>query len=266
MKTKGGNVVAFWSRMPPADGAFLMALDAILPRWWDGPLWVRTFEWECPTVSLGARQNPQAVVDLNRCRERGVDIVRRPTGGAAVLHHKELTYSVIGTPAQVQARTMLEVYHAIAHALLAALHYLGICDAEVVTPSERAHRIDGFCFQQTAHYEIAVRGRKLIGNAQRWENRHFLQHGSILIDFESSMSDIFLSGLFRRESFITLQEIIPGITSDDVATAVHYGFEQRIGEDFHSIDLPSHLIDRAMEHREKYLILANSSAASTNHE
>src|SRR5687767_6811745 len=87
----------------PADGAANMATDeALLERArTSGECVMRLYEWARPTLSLGRNQAARGHYDLDRARALGVDFVRRPTGGRAVLHHRELTYSVTGPASQL---------------------------------------------------------------------------------------------------------------------------------------------------------------------
>ena len=123
-------------------------------------------------------------MDVAACRNFGVGLVRRPTGGSAIYHdgpERELTYSVIassddlGIPVDV-----LATYRWIALALVRGLRALG-APAEIVAVPETDGPAPDFCFARTGRYEIEVEGRKLVGSAQRRHGRAFLQHGSILL-------------------------------------------------------------------------------------
>ncbi|MCS7313154.1 MAG: lipoate--protein ligase family protein [Acidobacteria bacterium] len=209
----------------PQAGAWNMALDFWLWKTHgpDRPPVVRFYQWVRPTVSLGYHQEVETVVNLKACRDLGVDVVRRPTGGAAVLHHHELTYSVIATPAQLGVARPLEAYERISQALQTALHRLGLPRADIARPARPSGRLDGFCFAETTHYEITVDGRKLIGSAQRWGRSAILQHGSILLDFDDRWTAIFRPGLFRR-SFTTLREVCDRTMSlQDLQEALRFG-------------------------------------------
>ena len=230
----------------------MMALDRLLPARWDGPPMLRFFEWDRPTVSLGVHQDPRNILRAESCRRLGVRVVRRPTGGAAVLHHLEITYSLVGRPQDFGASSLPEVYHTVARCLLEGLSRLGLPHAALALPRERAARIDGFCFQHTSHYEIAVNGKKLIGSAQRWENRRFLQHGSILLDFDLSLAEVFRPGLFRRDTFTTLTELVPGITGDRVVRAMCEGFARVLDRTLHPSPVPAEILREASRIRDRF--------------
>lgn len=167
---------------PPARGAWNMALDEALLMSClrgDSPPVLRLYAWNPPCLSLGYAQ-PFQDVDLARLNERGWDLVRRPTGGRAILHADELTYAVIG-PARhpLLAGSVLESYRRLARALLAALRALGL-PAEMNEESLAADRsANPVCFESPSAYEITVQGKKLIGSAQARRKDGVLQHGAL---------------------------------------------------------------------------------------
>ncbi len=168
----------------PLGAAENMALDeALLARARGrGECVMRVYAWAAATLSLGRNQRAVSVFD-RRVAERGhVSLVRRLTGGRAVLHHREVTYSVTGPAAS--GDTLRASYAAINQILLVALQRLGVA-ATLARPS----RVGRFpspasapCFELPASGEIVLGTRKLVGSAQLRENGAFLQHGSILID------------------------------------------------------------------------------------
>lgn len=170
----------------PAAGAWNMAVDEVVL---DGvasgsaPPTVRFYGWNPPCLSLGYFQS-FAVVDVHACRGLGIDIVRRPTGGRAILHDRELTYSV-ALPAAVlgQDRGILPSYHRISRALQAGLAGLGIATTMAPESAAAATAEHGpICFDRPSAHEILLDGRKLIGSAQVRRASALLQHGSILIE------------------------------------------------------------------------------------
>lgn len=166
---------------PPADGAQNMALDEVLMararRTGEGV--VRVYEWAHPTLSLGRNQRAIGVYTAQRAADAGVDLVRRPTGGRALLHHREITYSVTA-PVPAQA-SLTASYRAINVLLLEALRALGV-RAHVVSASGRCPPpASAPCFERPAPGELVADGRKLVGSAQLREDGAMLQHGSILV-------------------------------------------------------------------------------------
>jgi len=167
------------------DGAFNMALDEVLANVAPGPRPVfRVYRWRPPTISLGYHQN-LAEVDLEKCRADGIGVVRRPTGGRAILHAQEVTYSVIlpKTHELFSAGTT-EVYRLISAALVRGLSLL----SPQIVLERSARGSDDFavynekfaCFATSARHEILLDSRKLVGSAQRRFENGLLQHGSIM--------------------------------------------------------------------------------------
>lgn len=171
---------------PPESGAWNMALDeALLERAREtGETVLRVYTWSRPTLSLGRNQRADGLYDLKQAAELGVDIVRRPTGGRAVLHHREVTYSVT---APVSETTLRSSYHQINQLLILALRSLGV-DVSVAESLARAPLPDDSpCFEVPTVGELTLRGRKLVGSAQWREDGALLQHGSILIEDDQPM-------------------------------------------------------------------------------
>jgi lipoate-protein ligase A len=166
----------------PADGATNMAIDEalLLRARWTGETVYRVYAWSRPTVSLGRNQSARGSYDLELARARGIDFVRRPTGGRAILHHREITYSV-AAPVAVFG-SLRESYRTVNRLLLEALRTLGVdaCEAE---SSNRAPMPSlAPCFEAPVAGELVAGGRKLAGSAQVRDGDAFLQHGSILVD------------------------------------------------------------------------------------
>lgn len=166
----------------PTRGAWNMAVDeAILEACGRGnslPT-LRLYAWDPACLSLGYAQLVSDV-DLERLHARGWDLVRRPTGGRAVLHVDELTYSVIGPPDEPHlSGTVLESYNRLAAALVEALRLLSL-PVEVQERAETPNRSPNpVCFEMPSTYEITVGGKKLVGSAQARRREGVLQHGSL---------------------------------------------------------------------------------------
>ena len=164
------------------DGATNMALDeAILRGVAEGssPPTLRFFGWEPACLSLGQAQ-PIADVDFDACRRLGVEVVRRPTGGRAILHVDELTYSVAAREddAHVQGG-IIESYRRLSEGLLSGLMRMGLPVQQVERPDEHDRDQGPVCFVTPSNYEIVFDGRKLVGSAQVRRGGVVLQHGSL---------------------------------------------------------------------------------------
>lgn len=163
------------------DGAWNMAVDeailAAVARG-DSPPTLRFYQWEPPCLSLG-RGQPATDVDTMACLAAGFTCVRRPTGGRAILHRDELTYSIALPLADPRAAgDILESYRRLSEGLAEGLRALGVA-VERAAPRKAAADPTPACFETLAGYEITVGGRKLLGSAQFRTNKALLQHGSL---------------------------------------------------------------------------------------
>lgn len=146
----------------------------------------RVFGWAPPAVSLGYAQKASQGINLNKCKELGIDVVRRLTGGRTVLHWNELTYSVLCLGKDpILGGTIREAYQKINACLVEGVKRLGI-DVNFESrrssfPSTQNFCLTSPCFSSIAKYEVTFQGRKLIGSAQRRIGRMLLQHGSLLM-------------------------------------------------------------------------------------
>lgn len=164
------------------DGATNMAIDEAIVRAVAAdlvPPTLRLYAWEPPCLSLG-RGQPTHEIDLDACGREGVQAVRRPTGGRAILHTDELTYSVVapmGEPRVVG--DIVTSYRRLSRALLAALQHLRV-DVESRIADYASGETNPVCFQVPSHYELTtVDGRKLVGSAQMRTQDAVLQHGAL---------------------------------------------------------------------------------------
>lgn len=166
---------------PPLSGAENMAVDeALLERARaTSEAVLRAYAWAEPTLSLGRNQTARGVYDAERARSCGVAVVRRLTGGRALLHHREVTYSV--TAPVRPGESLRESYARINRLLVDGLARLGV-RATIAAPPDRAVPPSASpCFERPAAGELVVDGRKLVGSAQWRDDGALLQHGSILL-------------------------------------------------------------------------------------
>jgi lipoate-protein ligase A len=168
---------------PEAPGAWNMAVDEaileaathreVLPT-------LRLYAWNPPCLSLGYAQ-PISDVDESRLEEFGWDLVRRPTGGRAILHTDELTYSVCGPEDEpVLAGDILSSYKRLSSAILAAIEQIGI-SVQALPQKKNANSKspEPVCFEVPSNYEITADGKKLVGSAQARRQGGVLQHGTL---------------------------------------------------------------------------------------
>jgi lipoyl(octanoyl) transferase len=166
----------------PADGPTNMAIDEAITehvRAGDAPPTLRFYGWDPACLSLG-RGQPVSDVDLERLHARGWDVVRRQTGGRAILHVDELTYSISIPQSDPRVQgDLVDSYRQLSRGLMAGLALL-----EAPVHSEQADKdAHGFkgpvCFEVPSDYEITAYGRKLLGSAQTRRDEMVLQHGAL---------------------------------------------------------------------------------------
>uniref|UniRef100_A0A7C3V2Y9 Lipoate--protein ligase family protein n=1 Tax=Desulfobacca acetoxidans TaxID=60893 RepID=A0A7C3V2Y9_9BACT len=219
-----------------------MAIDrALLALHANGksPPTLRLYQWRPPAVSLGYFQKRHDL-DLEACHRLGYEVVRRPTGGRAVLHLGDLTYAVIAGTGEGMPSAVLEAYRLIAQGLVNAFGLLGI-KARMGWEQRESHQSD-ICFLRCARGAVVHRGKKLVGSAQTWHASSLLQHGSIIL---KSQVEAWLPlvksgeespGALRAKlaaRLTSLQEILgrpPKLT--EIKDAVRQGLAQALGVEF----------------------------------
>ena len=169
---------------PGCSAALNMAIDEALfnacsPD--SGMMTLRIYSWDPPAVSLGYGQDAEDEIDPGQCGRYGIELVRRITGGRAVLHDQELTYSLVAPESHPalgsQSGTMIR---RVSEALKGTVRHFGI-PGELAQDGRCGIGRGDVCFSATGRYEITVHGRKLAGSAQRRSGGRVLQHGSILL-------------------------------------------------------------------------------------
>lgn len=185
------------------DGATNMAVDeAILGAVVAGASapTLRFFAWNPPCLSLGRSQAIEEV-DLIACKGDRVDVVRRPTGGRAILHTDEMTYSLALPQTDPRASgDILDSYRRLSEGLLAGLRELGVGAVQAMGQRKPQAELTAVCFETPSDYEITVGGRKLVGSAQWRARGGVLQHGTLPLhgDISRIVSYLALSDTERR--------------------------------------------------------------------
>lgn len=159
-------------------GALNMALDVVLMEQYAEPI-LRFYTWARPTLSIGRHQKR---INMNQqfMKEKNIDCVIRPTGGRAVLHWDEITYSLILPIGHPKARNgVLESYLLISGCIVKALCALGF--KAHIEPVKRLKENTAACFDSPSSYEITIDGKKIVGSAQMRNEKGVLQHGSIVL-------------------------------------------------------------------------------------
>ncbi len=231
----------------PGNGFVNMAIDeALLLQAVEQPgvPTLRFFAWSPPALSLGYPQKASREIDISQCQRSGIDIVRRPTGGRAVLHEHEITYSlIVSQPAVFFPEDLLGSYKLISQALIRGLSFLGVhATLEPPRRSKPLQALSTSCFLTLSSYEIAVGGRKLVGSAQRRFRGALLQQGSLLLqlDIPKFFALLRLSEAERQEGIKLAQERMTSLeevtgqifTYTEVQTALLEGFRRELGVEF----------------------------------
>lgn len=253
----------------PTTGRYNMAIDeaimaAVAER--TAPPTLRLYAWEPACLSLGYSQKTTDA-DQARIAAQGWDIVRRPTGGKAILHMDELTYSVAlpdGHP--IAEGGIIESYRRISTALMIALESLGT-HPESKRREDRARSLGPVCFEVPSHYEVTVNTRKLVGSAQVRRKNSMLQHGTLplfgdvaricdalVYDDEASRESARIAVRQRATSLSAALD--REITWDQAAEAVVAGFREAFDIDFKSSQLTeSETEQMGVLAKEKYTII-----------
>ncbi len=261
---------AEWRLLLPSifDGPTNMAVDEVIAdSVRDGASLptLRFYGWNPPCLSLG-RSQPWDVADFDRCAALGWDVVRRPTGGRAVLHIDELTYSVAAPESEPRVKGgVLESYRRLSAALYNGLHAMGIIPERALPYYADRGASGPACFDGPSDYEVTIAQRKLIGSAQQRRTGVVLQHGSLPLygdvtrvrlglRFDTEGQRAALENRLRWRA-TTLSEALGGrvATLDEAAAILRQGFEQTLAIKFVESELTSAEKERVIEIRaEKY--------------
>jgi lipoate-protein ligase A len=216
-------------RSPPAPAAWNMAVDEAMARVHGRgltPPSLRLYAWQPPAVSIGHSQSPAQAVDREACRREGIEWVKRPTGGGAVLHDEELTYSLVLRASSLPGR-VARTYEVLAAGLREALRELGL-EPEVVMGAGRLPPGSSACFENPATHELLLEGRKVVGSAQVRRAGVILQHGSMLLSFSPERHARFLAradlGRLRRRAIGVGDAAGRKVTWEEAARAFAAGF------------------------------------------
>ena len=230
------------------------------------PPTVRFYMWNPPCISLG-RHQPLKEIDLLRAREAGVDVVRRPTGGRAILHVDELTYSVAGPTSEPRlAGPVLDCYLRLSEALTWGLERLGLSVYKASANARAGNDVSAACFEVPSAYEIVtLDGKKIVGSAQVRKRDWMLQHGAIplwgdvtrLVDYlalETEARERLRAALVARATSISAA-LGRQVTFEEVAEVLAQGFATVLNLDLIPEDLTDE--ERQLAHQLEQDIYAN---------
>ncbi len=221
----------------PRPGGENMALDEALLESHassQSPPVLRVYTWRPPAISLGRFQSIESSVDLERCRALGIDVVRRPTGGRAILHtEEEVTFSIVVSRERLGTKGVMDSYRILAQGITAAVRSLGLdarlVDRSAAVPSPGRVR-DPACFAVKARCDLVVGSAKLIGSAQVQRNGFILQQNSLPLRIDPARwRDVFLRSADSPPAIGLWQAAGQPIPYSEVAVALRRGFEDHFG-------------------------------------
>lgn len=234
------------------DAAVNMALDESLLNWHSKgeiPPTLRFYGWSSPSLSVGHFQKSVKSIDFNAVEQYGCHYVRRLTGGSAVLHDNELTYSLVISEHEPSLPTSVqEAYYVLTKGVLEGYKNLGI-EADYAIPERKLEKErTAICFEKPASYEMVVDGKKISGNAQTRQKGVLLQHGSIPMSMDSKMLfDLFLFPSKKikqrkHDAFVNKAITIDQLTNkkhtyEMMITAFKKGFQTGLDINLHPLKL-----------------------------
>jgi lipoate-protein ligase A len=246
------------------SGTFNMEADHALAREMTKTLrqpLLRFFTWKPYCISLGYHQKPEEI-DIDLCRQQNVDLVRRPTGGRAILHAEELTYSVVYPFEGIDVTNFYRLVHL---PFVRALQNCGINAEFEKTQADfrQAYKTEKsqICFATSAQNEVEIAGKKLIGSAQRIYEKAILQHGSVLLGKKHEELVDFLKlpadsknriKTYIRDHTATVWDYTPGLKAERLSQKVREQFEEIFDISFTDINQNKEMISLLNSIPEKY--------------
>ncbi len=231
-----------------SSAALNMAIDeAILTFHLRGqtPPTLRAFAWKRPAISLGRFQDVEREILIEECAARGIDLVRRPTGGRAVLHVDEFTYSMTISTLYGVPTGVVAAYSWLAQGIIAALEEFGI--RSEVSTNRVSKQQTAACFAFSTQADLTSNGRKLVGSAQVWKEETVLQQGTVPLEERGPLLFALLNypkEEVRQEALASYQEatasvraFAPGATWEAVRDAFARGFSAALGVPFEPMPL-----------------------------
>lgn len=201
-------------------GAMNMAVDQALldDARESGRAYLRLYRWTPSCLSFGRNEPALTRYDRAEIERRGISVVRRPTGGRAVWHDRELTYAVAAPIAAFG--TLAQAYRIIHERIATALGTVGV--VATVAPAARPESIGaGACFASAVGGEVVAGRRKIVGSAQVSSGAAFLQHGSILLDGSQDLVQSVTRGPVPTGGETTLSNLAKrAVSFDEVADAI----------------------------------------------
>ncbi len=213
---------------------FNMAIDEAISeavRQKISPPTLRLYQWDRPSISIGYFQKI-ADIDIDYCNRKGYPVVRRPTGGRAILHDSELTYSFsAGTDSVLFKGVLSKDYSLISDAMVLGLKLSGI-NAQIVSSKKwgSVQQKNPACFKVVSYSEVTVNGTKVIGSAQKRYSNGFLQQGSILLNFNArELCNVLRCNDEKDFKGIgSIKEYAPEISTNDLMDSLKEAFQSAL--------------------------------------
>lgn len=236
------------------DAATNMAIDELLIDWHSKDLikpTLRFYGWERPSLTVGHFQNVKKTINMPGLTAHKCDFVRRLTGGSAVLHDDELTYSIVVSEAHPNIpKSVNKAYYILSQGLLAGYQSMNIPAEFSMPEKELTRERTAVCFEKPASYEMIVNNKKISGNAQTRKKGVLLQHGSIPLSFNHNMLfDLFAFSSEKvrerqKSAFLNKAISINDVSSDkktydDLKAAFYNGFKEKLDVEFEPLELTS---------------------------
>ncbi|MFS8491783.1 MULTISPECIES: biotin/lipoate A/B protein ligase family protein [Limnochorda] len=226
--------------LPPMTGspAWNMAVDeALLRTVGQGRArpTLRFYRWQPPALSVGRFQSLGGQVRLEILQAEGIGLVRRPTGGRAVLHGDEVTYAVILPEAVGLPRSVTAAYRILSRGLAEGLRLLGITPEflqPTAKPASSGAGASSLCFEAPSWYELAAQGKKLVGSAQLRRFGGLLQHGSLPLRIDRAQVARLVAGTHQGvlQAATSLEEVLGRpVPFEEGAAALQEGFARALG-------------------------------------
>lgn len=211
----------------PRDGFANMAIDEALKAGAGatGESTLRIYSFAPPAVTIGRFQPLEGFMRPDACLRAGVDLVRRPTGGRAILHLHDLTYSVTRPASGDEIAEGKKTFEFVGRGIAAALRYLGV--EAVLSEHDGAGGTVGWCFEREFGVDIEWRGRKICGSAQRISEGSLLQHGSLFLRSNLDLMSILTGQEMSHEGFVTVSEAAGReVSFEELSRCLESGFRE----------------------------------------
>lgn len=197
---------------------------------------LRIYFWNSPAITIGRNQDASSELNTGYCSENNINIVKRPTGGRACLHHNDLTYAFIA-PDDIIGEKLLNSYKTISDALINGLSFLGN-DVKIAPARNKEYQKSSLCFDSVSYFEITCREKKILGSAQFRGKKHILQQGTLIIDYDINLyKNIFLGFKPEKIGFTSVKDITGKIPDKDfLINSIKTGFETHFKTQFEEFD------------------------------